>query len=553
MASLTELITEYVQTDASFMVLVLDTEGHILNTNRYTRELVGEDLQQQTLNDIIVDFTGTAKLSYLLDEPGRVHLLNVRTAEGLPQTFYFRFFHAGTEILAIGEVNSLEFETLRKGLVIANNELSNLGRELQKKSAEQKRAEHRQHLAAEILGILNDPSALTDAINYILTAIKRETGFEAVGIRLRSDDDFPYFVQEGFSNDFLLTENSLVVRTKDGGPCRDKNGNYSLECTCGLVISGQTDPANPLFTPGGSCWTNNSFPLLDLPIDQDPRLHPRNRCIHEGFLSVALIPIRANQEIIGLLQLNDRKKDRFTLDMIHFYEGISASIGVALMRKQAEQALGESEEQYRIAIEASNDGVAIVQNDIHIYVNQAYLTMFGYNTLDEMVGKQQYCTVHPDDYERVTGYARARQKGEYAPARYEFKGIRKDGTPIDIEISANTILYKGEEAILAYLRDTTEHKRLEEEKRHREKLEGVLEMAGTICHELNQPIQVISGYVDLLSMGASDDSQAGKKLKEMKGQINRMGIVTKKLMSLKDYTTRDYIGIGKIIDIEKSE
>ena len=136
---------------------------------------------------------------------------------------------------------------------------------------------------------------------------------------------------------------------------------------------------------------------------------------------------------------------------------------------------------------------------------------------------------------------------------FTFKGIRKDGTPIDIEISVNTISYKGEKATLAYLRDTTDRKRLEEEKRHREKLEGVLEMAGTICHELNQPIQIVSGYVDLLSMDISEDSQTGKKLDEMKGQINRMGIVTKKLMSLKDYTTQDYIGIGKIIDIEKSE
>ena len=202
---------------------------------------------------------------------------------------------------------------------------------------DRKQAERRQHLTAEVLGILNGPTNLTDAITRILTAIKRETGFEAVGIRLRSHDDFPYFVQEGFSDDFLLAENTLTVRDQDGGLCRDENGNYSLECTCGLVISGQTDPENPLFTQGGSCWTNNSFPLLDIPVDQDPRLHPRNRCIHEGFLSVALIPVRADREIVGLIQLNDRKKDRFTLDMIHFFEGISASIGLALMRKQLEE------------------------------------------------------------------------------------------------------------------------------------------------------------------------------------------------------------------------
>ena len=174
MASLTELIMEYVQTDASFLVLVLDTEGHILNTNRYTRELVGEDLQQQTLNDILVDFTGTVKLSGLLDEPGRVHLLNVRTAGGLPQTFYFRFFHTGTEILAVGEVNNLELEALRKGLITANNELSNLGRELQKKSAEQKRAGEKLQDALEyvenIVESLREPLVVLNSDLKILTA-----------------------------------------------------------------------------------------------------------------------------------------------------------------------------------------------------------------------------------------------------------------------------------------------------------------------------------------------------------------------------------------------
>ncbi len=140
MTTLTDLITKYVQAEASFLVLVLDSEEHILNANRYATELVGEDLEGQKLNEIIVDCTGTVTLLDLLNEPGRTHLLNVRTAGGLPQTFYFRFFRAGSEVLAIGEVNSLELETLRKGLVTTNNELSNLGRELQKKNAEQARA-----------------------------------------------------------------------------------------------------------------------------------------------------------------------------------------------------------------------------------------------------------------------------------------------------------------------------------------------------------------------------------------------------------------------------
>jgi PAS domain S-box-containing protein len=222
---------------------------------------------------------------------------------------------------------------------------------------ERKREERYQHLSAEILGILNEPLGLRDAVGRILAAIKRETGFDAVGIRLRSGDDFPYFVQNGFSPDFLDTENTLIARNKNGGACRDQNGNIELECTCGLVLSGKTDPANPLFTKDGSFWTNNSLPLLDVPAGQAPGPHPRNTCIHQGYCSVALIPIRVNGDIVGLLQLNDKKKDRFTLEQVHFFEGISASIGVALTRKRQEDALLESEARHRLLFDGSRDAM----------------------------------------------------------------------------------------------------------------------------------------------------------------------------------------------------
>jgi hypothetical protein len=118
--------------------------------------------------------------------------------------------------------------------------------EMEQSEVERNRAERRQHLADELFGILNDPFVLADSINLTLTAIKRETSFNAVGIRQRSGDDFPYFVQNGFSQDFLLTENTLISRDDHGGPCRDKNGNIRLECTRGLLIFGQINPTNPL-------------------------------------------------------------------------------------------------------------------------------------------------------------------------------------------------------------------------------------------------------------------------------------------------------------------
>jgi PAS domain S-box-containing protein len=201
-------------------------------------------------------------------------------------------------------------------------------------------AERYQHLAAEVLRILNNPSTLDGSVGLILDAITRETGLDAVGIRLRNGGgDLPYIVQNSFSRDFLLAEDTLIARDGCGDPCRNGSGEITLECPGGLVMSGRTDPANPSFTTGGSFWTNDVLPLPDLPAGEDLGSRSRNTCIHQGYKSMALIPIRANREIVGLLQLNDRRKDRFTLEMVRLFEGIAESIGIALIRKQTERLL----------------------------------------------------------------------------------------------------------------------------------------------------------------------------------------------------------------------
>jgi len=239
-----------------------------------------------------------------------------------------------------------------------------------------KLAEAREQLARAVLELLNRSDKAEATIRGILDLIKQTTGFEAVGIRLRQGDDYPYFVQQGFSSDFLLTENTLLAHDAQGGICKNKDGSPCLECTCGLTLSGRIDPTNPFFTPGGSFWTNNSVPLLDLPPEQDPRLHPRNRCIHAGFLSVALIPLRAGQDIIGLLQLNDHRPNQFTLEIIQFFEGLSHSIGIALNRMQAVQQQNKLEHQLRQA--AKMEAIGLLAGGVAHDFNNKLQIILGY-------------------------------------------------------------------------------------------------------------------------------------------------------------------------------
>jgi PAS domain S-box-containing protein len=254
----------------------------------------------------------------------------------------------------------------------------------------QKEAQHRQDLTVRVLDILNRAGSLSGMIGEILRVVREHAGFDAVGMRLREGEDFPYFVQEGFSAEFVKRENLLCSRTADGALCRDEHGQPILEGTCGMVMRGRTDPSNPLFTPGGSFWTDGFSRLLQLPTEQDPRRYPRNRCIFEGYESVALIPIRVGQEIAGLLQLNDRRPDRFTADTIRFFEGIGASIGLGLARQREEEALRQSEQFNREVIASAREGVIVYDRELRYQVWNRFMEELSGVPASQVLGKQGF-------------------------------------------------------------------------------------------------------------------------------------------------------------------
>ena len=106
--------------------------------------------------------------------------------------------------------------------------------------------------------------------------------------------------------------------------------------------------------------------------------------------------------------------------------------------------------------------------------------------------------------------------------------------------------------LLARIKSALVHRKMEKKLLEEERLRGVLEMAGGICHDLNQPMQVVSGYSELLFMDMEKDNSAYPYIKMIKEQTDEMGSITKKLMRITKYETRDYIEGSRIIDIDKA-
>ena len=294
------------------------------------------------------------------------------------------------ESTAVQAVRSGAADYLVKGMADARG----LARTL-RYAIERSRTEANLQLAAEVLGILNRPNDRKALIADILGLVKAHTGMSAVGIRLRDGDVYPYFVQNGFGAEFVRLENQLAC-VQDGAVQRDAAGRPVLECTCGLVLAGRPPPDNPLFTACGSFWCNDTTPLLELPAELDPRHQPRNRCIHEGYQSVALIPLRSAGEIIGLLQLNDRRTDRFTAEMIQFFEGLGNSIGIAMARLTAEEALRTSETFANSLIDTAQAVVLVLDPQGRIVQFNPYFGELSGYRLEEVKGKDWFGTFLPE-------------------------------------------------------------------------------------------------------------------------------------------------------------
>ena len=85
----------------------------------------------------------------------------------------------------------------------------------------------------------------------------------------------------------------------------------------------------------------------------------------------------------------------------------------------------------------------------------------------------------------------------------------------------------------------------------KEKLQVIFEMTGAICHELSQPMQAISGNLELMLMNIQKDNPLYRNVKTIKDQVDRMGDITRKLKRVTRYKTKDYIN-SKIIDLDSS-
>ncbi|MFX1241885.1 MAG: PAS domain S-box protein [Promethearchaeota archaeon] len=177
-------------------------------------------------------------------------------------------------------------------------------------------------------------------------------------------------------------------------------------------------------------------------------------------------------------------------------------------KREAEQKLKESEEKFRTLTEQSFLGITILQNNIVKYVNEQLADIFGY-TIEEIMNWSQGGFINvilPEDRQFVSEQARKKQLGESDVInQYEFRGIKKNGDMIWLELFSKTINYKGELADFVAIHDITnkkisEQKLIESEEKFRkiteESLLAICIIQDNVIKYVNHEMATLYGYTE---------------------------------------------------------
>ncbi|HEY3445656.1 MAG TPA: PAS domain S-box protein [Myxococcales bacterium] len=277
---------------------------------------------------------------------------------------------------------------------------------------------------------------------------------------------------------------------------------------------------------------------------------------------LALLEQRATQ----VYESQVRNADGTLRDVI-FYKGVSLDsegratgiVGIYVDitdRKRIEQALQESERKYRLLVEDALVGTYVIQAGKFAFCNERFAGIFGYPDARSLVGADFRALVDPEDVEKVAGEIRAREAEQKKTSHYEFRGVRQDGTRLEVEVLGSRITYEGRPAVQGTLLDVTERKRAEEERRRLEdqlrqaqKMEVVGQLAGGMAHDLNNLLLPVLGYAGLLSKDlppgepqekATQILRAAERARELVWRLMAFG--RKQVLELKRVDLREVVG-----------
>ncbi len=250
------------------------------------------------------------------------------------------------------------------------------------------------------------------------------------------------------------------------------------------------------------------------------------------------VPLSVKGDVIGAVAVQSyTDPNAFSEKDIALLESVSEQIAHAIESKRTEEALFESEKRYKTLFD--NAGDAILFHDmgrVFLDVNAAASERYGYT-------REEFLSMAPRDL-GVTGSKdlvseRIEQIRKSGQLIGESVHVRRNGERFPCELNSRFIQYNGKPAVLSIVRDITERRRADEEKRRMEaqlqnarKMEAIGTLAGGVAHDLNNILSGLVSYPDLLLLDLPDDSPLRPAMRLIRKSGNRAAAIVHDLLTL---------------------
>ncbi len=259
---------------------------------------------------------------------------------------------------------------------------------------------------------------------------------------------------------------------------------------------------------------------------------PANSTEEKPTQSALFVPMKVEGQTIGVMQIQSSKLNPYSqvdIDLLIAMVNVSS---VAIRNARLIHDLQMSEANYRNVIEQSKDAIYILYENRFDLVNHSFLNLFGYSCTEVCSPEFSFLNlVAPSSKDLILRRNEMRMKGELPPACYEFLALTKSGQEIEVEASMTEISYRGGTAVQGIIRDISERKRLEEQLRQSQKMEGIGRLAGGVAHDFNNILTVVAGHVDMALMSLDPRDPLQEDIQAIKKATDKATALTRQLLA----------------------
>jgi PAS domain S-box-containing protein len=269
-------------------------------------------------------------------------------------------------------------------------------------------------------------------------------------------------------------------------------------------------------------------PHITNDVQTDPRVSDKEWAKREGMIAFAGYPLIVEGRLVGVMAMFARQ--RLAGDTLDALASLADIISQGIERKRAEEELLQSEQRYRLLFERNPQPMWVFDLETlsFIEVNEAAIYHYGYSRKEFLTLTIKDIRPPEDVPNLLANVSRITPQHEEAGV---WKHRKKDGTVIDVEITAHELTFYGRPAQMVLAYDVTERRVLEEQLRQSQKMEAVGQLAGGVAHDFNNLLTVITGYSDLTMRRLDHESPFRSSLEEIKKAGERAASLTRQLLA----------------------